>query len=132
MSEYKEFTSILELAGIICVLHFCSHIQLIFFNKKPHEKSRVLHPYMIIFKVKRGLIIYEFFQQFKNFETRKHVTQKELAAHLCLSRSTIAGYETKSHQPDFVTLEKLATYFDVSIDFLILGENEKPQAKHYF
>lgn len=42
-----------------------------FFNKKPHEKSRVLHPYMIKFKVKRGLIIYEFFQQFKNFETRK-------------------------------------------------------------
>lgn len=52
----------------------------------------------------------------------KNVTQKQLAAHLCLSRSTIAGYETKSHQPDFVTLEKLAAYFDVSIDFLILGD----------
>lgn len=62
----------------------------------------------------------------------KNVTQKQLANYLCLSRSTIAGYETKSHQPDFVTLEKLAIYFDVSIDFLIHGENEKPQPKHYF
>lgn len=62
----------------------------------------------------------------------KSITQKQLATHLCLSRSTIAGYETKSHQPDFVTLEKLAIYFDVSIDFLILGENENPKPKHYF
>ena len=62
----------------------------------------------------------------------KNVTQKQLATYLCLSRSTIAGYETKSHQPDFVTLEKLAIYFDVSIDFLIRDENEKPQPKHYF
>lgn len=62
----------------------------------------------------------------------KHVTQKQLAAHLCLSRSTIAGYETKSHQPDFVTLEKLATYFNVSIDFLILGKDETSQTKHYY
>ena len=52
----------------------------------------------------------------------KNITQKQLATYLCLSRSTIAGYETKSHQPDFITLEKLAAYFDVSIDFLILGD----------
>ena len=62
----------------------------------------------------------------------KNVTQKQLATYLCLSRSTIAGYETKAHQPDFVTLEKLSTYFDVSIDFLIHGESEKSQTKHYF
>ena len=62
----------------------------------------------------------------------KNITQKQLASYLCLSRSTIAGYETKSHQPDFVTLEKLATYFNVSIDFLILGEVEKIETKHYF
>ncbi len=68
----------------------------------------------------------------RTLREEKNVTQKQLETYLCLSRSTIAGYETKSHQPDFVTLEKLAIYFDVSIDFLILGENEKPQATHYF
>lgn len=52
----------------------------------------------------------------------KNVTQEQLATYLCLSRSAIAGYETKSHQPDFVTLEKLATYFEVTIDHLITGK----------
>jgi len=52
----------------------------------------------------------------------KNVTQRQLATYLCLSRSTIAGYETKEHQPDFVTLEKLAIYFEVSIDYLITGK----------
>ena len=54
----------------------------------------------------------------------KNVTQRQLATYLCLSRSTIAGYETKAHQPDFVTLEKLATYFEVTIDYLITGEEK--------
>lgn len=58
-----------------------------------------------------------------------NVTQKQLATYLCLSRSTIAGYETKSHQPDFVTLEKLAIYFDVSIDYLVTNEGCRTQKK---
>lgn len=63
-----------------------------------------------------------FAQTLKTLRTQKHLTQKQLAAHLHLSRSTVAGYETKNHQPDFETLQKLARYFDVSIDFLISGE----------
>ncbi len=63
-----------------------------------------------------------FSKNLKSLRKKRNVTQNELATYLCLSRSTIAGYETKSHQPDFVTLEKLAIYFEVSIDFLILGE----------
>ena len=65
-----------------------------------------------------------FSNNLRNLRQEKHVTQKQLAAHLCLSRSTIAGYETKSHQPDFATLEKLANFFEVSIDYLIIG-NQK-------
>ncbi len=63
-----------------------------------------------------------FSNNLKTLRKRKNLTQKQLATHLCLSRSTIAGYETKSHQPDFVTLEKLAIYFEVSIDYLITGK----------
>lgn len=72
-----------------------------------------------------------FSDNLRSLREENNVTQKQLATYLCLSRSTIAGYETKSHQPDFVTLEKLAAYFDVSIDFLILGEDGTSQAKHY-
>lgn len=65
-----------------------------------------------------------FSNNLRTLRREKKVTQKQLAAHLCLSRSTIAGYETKSHQPDFATLEKLANFFEVSIDYLIIG-NQK-------
>ena len=65
-----------------------------------------------------------FSNNLRTLRREKHVTQKQLEAHLCLSRSTIAGYETKSHQPDFATLEKLADFFEVSIDYLIIG-NQK-------
>lgn len=58
----------------------------------------------------------------RTLRKEKNVTQKQLADHLCLSRSTIAGYETKSHQPNFATLEKIATYLEVSIDYLITGK----------
>jgi transcriptional regulator with XRE-family HTH domain len=73
-------------------------------------------------KGKIGTSNMNFGNNLKNLRKRKNVTQKQLATYLCLSRSTIAGYETKSHQPDFLTLEKLAIYFDVSIDYLITGK----------
>ena len=63
-----------------------------------------------------------FSNNLRTLRKEKGVTQKQLATYLCLSRSTIAGYETKSHQPDFLTLEKLAIYFEVSIDYLITGK----------
>ena len=66
-----------------------------------------------------------FSNNLRTLRRKNNVTQQQLAMFLCLSRSTIAGYETKSHQPDLDTLEKLAIYFDVSIDYLISGE-EKP------
>ena len=65
-----------------------------------------------------------FSNNLKALRKEKNITQKQLATYLCLSRSTIAGYETKSHQPDFATLEKLAEYFQVSIDHLVIGEEK--------
>ncbi len=51
------------------------------------------------------------------------VTQAELAAYLKVSRPTIAGYETKNHQPDYERLVKIAEFFQVSVDYLITGVN---------
>ena len=65
-----------------------------------------------------------FSNNLKALRKEKNITQKQLATYLCLSRSTIAGYETKSHQPDFATLEKLAEYFQVSKDHLVICEEK--------
>lgn len=57
----------------------------------------------------------------KNLRELNNITQEQLAEYLKVSRPTIAGYETKSRQPDFERLEKIAEFFNVSIDYLITG-----------
>lgn len=64
-----------------------------------------------------------FSKTLKTLRKEKHLTQEQLASYLNISRSTIAGYETKLRQPDFETLQRLSDYFGVSIDFLITGGN---------
>lgn len=64
-----------------------------------------------------------FSKTLRTLRKEMRLTQEQLASYLNISRSTIAGYETKLRQPDFETLQELADYFEVSIDFLITGEN---------
>ncbi|MFJ7920517.1 helix-turn-helix domain-containing protein [Lysinibacillus fusiformis] len=61
-----------------------------------------------------------------NFGERLRFLRKELdyslrkmADELEISFSALGKYERNEHQPDFDTLEKLADYFDVSIDWLL-------------
>ncbi len=63
----------------------------------------------------------KFSETLKNLREIHGVTQNDLAKYLEVSRATVAGYETKNHQPDFEKLEKIACYFDVSIDYLVTG-----------
>ena len=62
-----------------------------------------------------------FGQNLKYLREINHVTQVQLANHLQVTRSTIAGYETKGKQPDYDKLRKIAAFFHVSIDFLLNG-----------
>ena len=63
----------------------------------------------------------------------KEITQKKLATALNVAPSTINGYITKGREPDIETLLKLASYFGVSVDYLLdfnmcvssNGQNEK-------
>ena len=65
----------------------------------------------------------KFGETLKNLRDIKGITQKELGKLLGVSRATIAGYETKNHQPDYEKLEMLSHYFEVSIDYLLTGED---------
>lgn len=60
----------------------------------------------------------------KMLRTSKGITQDELAKALKISRSTIGMYESGSREPDFETLELIADYFNVDIDYL-LGRTSK-------
>ena len=61
---------------------------------------------------------------FKRLRTSSKLTQAEMAEKLGISRSTIGMYETGAREPDFETLEKIADFFNVDIDYL-LGRTEK-------
>ncbi|MDO6849223.1 helix-turn-helix transcriptional regulator [Priestia megaterium] len=55
----------------------------------------------------------------------KGLSQYELAERLGFSRGKLANYEQGSRQPDYDTLQIIATYFDVSTDYL-LGKSDFP------
>lgn len=57
----------------------------------------------------------------KQLRASKNLTQDDLAKLLQVSRSTIAGYESRNKQPDYDKLVYLANYFQVTIDYLLTG-----------
>lgn len=58
-------------------------------------------------------------QRLKQLRTSRHLTSKALGEEFGVAESTISGYETGSRKPDIVMLEKLATFFRVSVDYLL-------------
>lgn len=60
-----------------------------------------------------------FGENLSNLRKDKNVTQDQLASYLKVSRSTIAGYETRNREPEYYILAKIADYFQVSTDLLL-------------
>jgi HTH-type transcriptional regulator, competence development regulator len=58
----------------------------------------------------------------------KKLRQEDIAKILGIGRTTYAMYEQGNREPDFDTLNKIADYFEVSIDHL-LGREEKVKTK---
>ncbi|MBN2910803.1 helix-turn-helix transcriptional regulator [Polycladomyces sp. WAk] len=52
------------------------------------------------------------------------LTQEQLAQKIGISRAALAKYEKSRREPDFETLDKIADFFNVSVDYL-LGRNKE-------
>lgn len=61
----------------------------------------------------------------KKLRQQKKLTQTEFANKIGISRGTYAHYEINKRQPDYETLIKIASFFNVSTDFL-LGVTDNP------
>lgn len=61
----------------------------------------------------------EFGEFLTKLRKERGILQKELAAHLHMSVSTISSYENGVHTPDLDTLIKLADFYEVSTDYLL-------------
>lgn len=66
----------------------------------------------------------DFQKMLKSLRTSKGLTQDELAKILKISRSTVGMYESGAREPDYETLESIADFFNVDIDYL-LGRTNK-------
>jgi transcriptional regulator with XRE-family HTH domain len=56
---------------------------------------------------------------------QRKLTQENVAQRIGVARTTYAMYEQNSREPDNETLQKLADFFEVSIDYL-LGRTNDP------
>ena len=66
----------------------------------------------------------------KKLREENQITQKDLGKILGLSQQTIGHYETNRAQPDYETLNNMANYFNVTIDYL-LGRTSKRKEAFY-
>ena len=60
----------------------------------------------------------------KELRESRGILQIELAKQLGIARNTLSQYETGKRSPDLDTLQKIADYFNVSIE-RVLGSPEK-------
>lgn len=61
----------------------------------------------------------------KDLRKSADLTQEEFGKLIGVSRSTVGMYEQGKREPDFETMEKIADYFNVSLDYLQTGKHSK-------
>jgi transcriptional regulator with XRE-family HTH domain len=72
---------------------------------------------------KGGFVV--FGKRLSQLRKSHNLSQYDLADKLRFSRGQIANYEQGQRQPDYETLEKIADFFEISVDYL-LGRTEDP------
>ena len=61
----------------------------------------------------------KFSERFKELRINHNLSQQELAGQLGISKSSVNMYERGEREPGLVTLEKIADYFNVDMDYLL-------------
>lgn len=67
---------------------------------------------------------------FKKLRIEKGLSQQELANRLGISKSSVNMYERGERQPNFETLELIADFFNVDMDYL-LGRSDIRKSIHF-
>lgn len=64
----------------------------------------------------------DFGERLKWLRERSGLTQKFAAEKIGVKNNTLSSYESSKRQPDYITLKKLADLYEVTIDYIITGE----------
>lgn len=65
--------------------------------------------------------INNFGTRLKDLRLQKRLTQQQLGDIIHVSKVSISGYERGERNPDTDTLQDIANYFEVSVDYLLNG-----------
>jgi len=66
-----------------------------------------------------------FGERIRLLRTQKEMTQEELGKFLGVGKTTISQYESETRTPDAGMLTRIATFFGVSVDY-VLGRSDDP------
>ena len=58
-------------------------------------------------------------KKIKDLRSAKNITQSELAKRIGVTTSTVSSYEVSERHPSYDVLIKIATFFNVTTDFLL-------------
>ena len=67
----------------------------------------------------------DFMKGLKEIRKKRKLSQLKVAMDLNISREALSHYENNKRQPSIDLLRKMSAYFNVSIDYLINGEEFK-------
>jgi len=65
-----------------------------------------------------------FSERLKDLRKKNGLTQEEASKRLDIARTTYSGYERGTSEPDFNTLNKLAKFYEVDLNWLLEGKKE--------
>lgn len=74
-------------------------------------------------------------ERLKNLRDNMELEQKEVADKIGVKNNTLSQYENGKREPDYDTLQKLASLYNVTIDYLITGKErvkDKSNANLFF
>ena len=69
----------------------------------------------------------KFKERLKQLRTESGLTQTELADKLQMSKGSIGNYESGNREPNMETLEAIADFFNVDLDYLQGRTNSRPE-----
>ena len=68
------------------------------------------------------MVIDMYYRRLKDLREDKDLVQKEVAAYLGIDQRVYSNYETGKREPSLELLVAMSRYFNVSINYLITGE----------
>lgn len=79
-----------------------------------------------VYTIKEGDNMSKFHLRIRELRNSRKLSQQELADYLRISKSSINMYERGEREPSLDTLEAIADFFNVNMDYLT-GKNDNPQ-----